>query len=415
MDILEYLKKRQSELEYNNHPISDKDENFKYLYCYGLGVMAIGNMKAITELQSCFEAILENICISQKSRSQIIIDINNYFDFRIAEFFKKINSKETQYCFMADIYKLYRLSLWSQEYCTGILSNYVKIFRFSNSECTFFEKFNKASMDHNVKAAIDCYKEFQREGYDISYKTLVYFFPEFDMEEHYYSINIKAGQTVVLDKPVQVDGDITIERGGSLLINGASVNMKGSIRTEGGRVRLHEARITVEDCTRPYFMDFKETAVANIENSFIDCGKNCGFLSQEAGRLIIKGSEIRRTAQMRAINFNGLSFLVEDTGFYSNASGAVALLGSAKMIMSRCNFNDAYADYGGAVYSESIGSVKIEHCSFNRCKATYLGSAVYFKYQKFGQFVSSCECNGCIGAGANIFNVYEDDFELKVR
>lgn len=415
MDILEYLKKRQSELEYKSHPMSDKDESFKYFYCYGLGVMAVGNLKAVTELQSCFEAMLDSICISQKSRNNIIIDINNYFDFRIAEFFKKINSKETQYCFMADIYKLYRLSLWSQDYCKGILGNYLKVFRFSDAECSFFEKFNKAAQEKDVEAAVKCYREFQNEGYDISYKILVYFFPEFDMKEHYNNIQIQPGQTVILDKPVQIDGDITIERGGSLLINGADVTIKGSVKTAGGRVRLHEARIKVEECAEPYWMDFKEIAVANIQNSFIDCGKNCGFLKQEAGRLIITGSEIRNTAEERAINFNGLSFLIKNTAFYNNDSGAVALSGPAKMVMSHCSFNDASADYGGAVQSESIGSVKIENCSFNRCRAAYLGPAVYFKYQKFGQFVSRCECNRCVPPGTEIFNVYEDDFELEMR
>lgn len=415
MDILEYLKKRQSELEYKSHPMSDKDDGFKYLYCYGLGVMAVGNLKAVTELQSCFETMLDSICISQKSRSQIIVDINNYFDFRIAEFFKKIQSKETQYCFMADIYKLYRLALWSQDYCKGILSNYLKVFRFSDAECNFFEQFNKAAQKKDVEAGVNCYRQFQYEGYDISYKTLVYFFPEFSMEEHYNSINIQSGQTVLLDKPVHIDGDITIERGGSLLINGADVNMKGSIKTVGGRVRLNEARIKVEECVEPYWMYFKETAVANIENSFIDCGKNCGFLRQDAGRLIVTGSEIRSTAAERAISFNGLSFLIKNTRFYDNDAGAVSLLGSAKMLMEHCSFNDASADYGGAVQSESIGSVTVENCHFNRCKAAYLGSAVYFKYQKFGQFVNGCECNGCIPPETEIFNVYEDDFELKIR
>lgn len=415
MDILEYLKKRQSELEYKSHPMADQDEGFKYLYCYGLGVMAVGNLKAVTELQPSFEAVLDSIYISQKSRNQIIVDINNYFDFRISEFFKRINSKEVQYCFMADIYKLYRLALWSQDYCRGILGNYLKVFRFSDAECSFFEKFNKAAQERNVEAAVTYYKEFKNEGYDISYQTLVYFFPEFEMEEHYKDINIEPGKTVVFDKPVVIDGDITVERGGSLLINGAFVSMKGSISTVGGRIRLNGARIRVEECGNGFWMDFKETAVVNIEDSFIDCGKACGFLKQEAGRLIISGSEIKRTKGERAVSFNGLSSIIENTEFYSNVSGAIGIYGSARMVLSQCSFNDASADYGGAVYSESIGNVKIERCNFNRCRADYLGGAVYFKYQKFGQYVKDCECNGCIPQDTCIFNVYDDDVELKVR
>lgn len=415
MDILEYLKKRQSELEYKGHPMSEKDEGFKYLYCYGLGVMAVGNLRAVTELQACYDKILGSICISQKNRNQIIIDINNYFDFRIAEFFKRINSKEMQYCFMADIYKLYRLSLWSQDYCKGILDNYLKVFRFSDAECNFFENFNNAAQQGNVETAVQCYRKFQEEGYDVSYQILAYFFPGFSMEEYYNNIDIKAGETFVLDKPSLIEGDITIERGGSLLINGAYVNMKGCIMTTGGRVRFDNARIKVEECESGYWMNFKETAVVNIENSFIDCGKTCGFIRQETGRLIIAGSEIRRTAGERAVSFNGLSSLIENTGFYNNVSGATGIYGSAKMVMKQCSFNDCYADYGGAVYSESIGNVKIENCNFNRCKAAYLGAAVYFKYQKFGQYARGCECNGCIPPGDGIFNVYEDDFELRVR
>ncbi len=415
MDILEYLKKRQSELEYKSHPMSDKDEGFKYLYCYGLGVMAVGNLKAVTELQPSFEAVLDGIYISQKSKNQIIVDINNYFDFRIAEFFKRINSKEAQYCFMADIYKLYRLALWSQDYCSGILGNYLKVFRFSDAECRFFERFNQAAQEKNVEAAVTYYKEFKNGGYDISYQVLVYFFPGFELEEHYNDINIKPGQTVIFDKPVVVEGDITIERGGSLIFNGAFASIKGSIKTVGGRVRLNGARIKAEGCGRSFLMDFKETAVVNIENSYIDCGKTCGFLKQEAGRLIISGSEVNRTAGERAISFNGLSMVIENTEFYNNASGAVGIYGSAKMVMNQCSFNNSTADYGGAVYSESIGNVKIERCNFNKCNANYLGSAVYFKYQKFGQYVSGCNCNGCMPKDSGIFNVYEDDIELKVR
>ncbi len=404
-----------------HHPMSEKDDSIKYLYCFGLGVMAVGNMKAITELQTHFDAVLDSIYISQKNRNRIIVDINNYFDFRITEFFSRVTSKEMQYCFMIDIYKLYRFALWSQDYCKGILANYLKIFRFSAAECEFFDEFNQAAQENNLSGAVDSYRKFQRNGYDISYRLLVYFYPDFSLEERYGDIHIKAGKTVILDKPSVIDGDITIERGGSLLINGAFISMKGFISTVGGRVRLKDARIRVEECGMDYWMNFKETAVAHIENSYIDCGKNCGMLSQEAGRLIVSDSEVRRTAKARAISFKGLSFYVKNTDFIGNASGAVEAFGGAKMIMDQCRFDNVAADYGGAVYSESIGNVKIEKCSFKNCRAAYLGPAIYFKYQKFGQYVKDCVCENCTSGGGpaspgeEIFNVYDDDLELKAR
>lgn len=415
MDILEYLKKRQSELEYVGHPMSERDENFKYLYCFGLGVMAVGNMKAITELQSYFDTVLDSIGISQKSRVQIMVDINNYFDFKITEFFKKMIVKDAQYCFMADIYKMYRLSLWSQEYCTGILDNYLKLFRFSKEECTFFEKFNQAAQKGDIEAATAHYRKFRREGYDISYQTLVYFFPGFSIEETYGDIHIEAGKTVILDKPTTINGNIIVDRGGTLLIKGAFVDMRGSIITKGGRVRLNSARIRIEKCDDPYWLNLSDTAVVHIEDSYIDCGNTCGFLSQDGGRLIVTGNEIRRTAIGRAIRFSGVSCLITDNEFASNNNGAVKLCDSAKCTIFHCKFDECTDDYGGAVFSESIGNVKIHQCSFRDCRAKYLGAAIYFKYQKFGQFVKECMCDECVPKDSQIFNVYDDDLELKIR
>lgn len=40
------------------------------------------------------------------------------------------------------------------------------------------------------------------------------------MEEYYNNIDIKAGETFVLDKPSLIEGDITIERGGYCLLTG---------------------------------------------------------------------------------------------------------------------------------------------------------------------------------------------------
>ena len=65
------------------------------------------------------------------------------------------------------------------------------------------------------------------------------------------------------------------------------------------------------------------------------------------------------------------------------------------------------------MYSESIGNVKCENCVFDECKARYLGAAIYFKYQKFGQFVKNCSCKKCVPEESQIFNVYDDDFEIQ--
>ena len=96
-DILGYLKKRQSELEKVSHPMVRYDDSFRYLYAFGLGVMALGNMKAMKELQEYFESLSVRLCISEKGREQIITDINNYFDFRLTECIEKVRETCIRY------------------------------------------------------------------------------------------------------------------------------------------------------------------------------------------------------------------------------------------------------------------------------------------------------------------------------
>lgn len=415
MDLLSYLKKRQSELECKHHPLIKLDDTGKYLYCFGLGVMAIGNMKAITELQEYFDMVLDAIALPQKAREKIIVHINNYFELHMTECLTKLKSKELQYCFVLDLYKMYGMSLWSQSYCEGILENYLQIFYFSNSEREFFRDFSDAAAKKQVDRAINCYKKFKADGYDISYQIMEYFFPEFYIEEEYKDILVKAGETYMLDKPATINGNVKVERGGSLLVQGAILRVNGHIDVDGGRIRFRDARVQVTDCDRDYLMQLKNTAVVQIDASFFDCGSCCGLLSQDAGRLLISGTQIHRTSNARCISFKGMSLLMSRCEFHVMRAGAVELLGAARVLIEDCSFIDGRGDYGGAIFSETIANVSISRCHFLRCEAKYLGAAIYFKHRKFGQLVKECDCEECKPKEDMIFNVYEDDFEMKIR
>ena len=76
MDVLAYLKQRQNELEKKRHPLSDRDSSFRYLYAFGVSVMTMGDMKAITELQDRFQFFLECLSIPAEQREQLMTDIN---------------------------------------------------------------------------------------------------------------------------------------------------------------------------------------------------------------------------------------------------------------------------------------------------------------------------------------------------
>lgn len=397
------------------HPYAQSEPSFQYLYCFGLGVMAMGNMRAITELQDYFEKILDEIHLPMKQREQIIVDINNYLEFRLTEVVNRVQRKEERYCFILDLYRLYNLSLWSQDYCEHILENYIQIFHFSQEERQFFWQFNEASKKASCEQAVEAYESFCKQGYEISYTTLKHFFPGFQLETAYASLIVAAGETLLLDRPVKIEGDITVERGGSLLLYGADVIMNGSIYMNGGRFRMRGATVRIGGCGTNYWLTLHRTAVVKIEDTEIDLGLHCGLLSQDAGRLIMTGSRILHAAKAYMLSFSGYSAMIDHCHFRHGRAGLLSIGQAAKMYVDDCAFVEGSAEYGGAIYSDSIGNVRIRRCHFERCQAKYLGAAIYFKYHKFGQLVQNCICQSCTPEEKPIFHVYPDDVEIKIR
>ena len=348
------------------HPYAHSEPSFQYLYCFGLGVMAMGNMRAITELQDYFEKILDEIHLPMKQREQIIVDINNYLEFRLTEVVNRVQRKEERYCFVLDLYRMYNLSLWSQDYCEHILENYIQIFHFSDEEREFFHQFNAASQKANCELAVKAYERFHEQGYEISYTTLKHFFPGFYLKTSYGSLTVAAGETLLLDKPVRIDGDITVERGGSLLLYGADVTMNGAIYMNGGRFRMRGAVVRIGGCSTNYWLTLHRTAVVKIEDTEVDLGLHCGLLSQDAGRLIMTGSRILHAAKAYMLSFSGYSAMIDHCHFRHGRAGLLSIGQAAKMYVDDCVFVEGSAEYGGAVYSDSIGNVRINRCHFER-------------------------------------------------
>ena len=146
MDVLSYLKSRQNELERVNHPFAQKDENFRYLYSYGIAVLALGNMKAITEIKDVFDYFLECIALPKNLQDKLMLDINHSFEFRLSETLKVLNSKDIQYCFLLDLYQLSSRTIWASEYCEKILDNYITLFHCTQAERDFLYEFNEARL-----------------------------------------------------------------------------------------------------------------------------------------------------------------------------------------------------------------------------------------------------------------------------
>ena len=63
----------------------------------------------------------------------------------------------------------------------------------------------------------------------------------------YQDIYIEAGKTLVLDKPTRIDGNVLVERGGSLLVDGADITIRGNIRVNGGRIQLCNSKKKIKN------------------------------------------------------------------------------------------------------------------------------------------------------------------------
>ncbi|MBO5483708.1 MAG: hypothetical protein J5979_00680 [Lachnospiraceae bacterium] len=387
------------------HPFRNKDNRFKYIYCFGLGVMSMGHMKAITETQDYFYEVLEQIALPEEDRQKILIDINNHFERRIEDVFVTISNKEEQYCFVMDLYQILKRTSWAKSYCSQVLENYLQVFQLSAMERIFFQEFSHAAEEQDMDRARKASQCFMEEGYVIRYDFLTWFYPGFIMEEEYEGLVIPAGKTVILDKPTQIHGDMIVERGGSLLIQGAVLKMQGCIQVNGGRVQIDHGEIYVLSCHAPFWLMLRDTAVVTIVDTMIDCHNQCGVLWQNMGRLLIEESWFRHTAVERAVVFSGQSIKISHTHFQQGTKGMIGLSGSAQAKIIQCDFKDASAEYGGAISSESIGEVFVQQCTFLRCQAKYLGNAVYFKHQKLGQNVMECSCQDCLPEGSDFFNL----------
>lgn len=390
------------------HPMTGTEPSFKYLYCFALGVMAMGNMRAITELQPYYDELLEKIQLQERFREQIIVDVNGHLEERLTDVLQQLCRKEERYCLILDLYQMQALALWSEDFCRSIVENYLEVFHLSDVECQFLKTFDNMARVGDVTGAVGAYERFRKQGYEVSYRVLSYFFPAYKRLSRFDGMTIHAGETVVLDGPVEIRGDIIVERGGSLLLYETDLHMQGGIRLQGGRIRFRDAVVQVTGCRQRYFLELQDTTVVQLENTEIDCGGCCGLLSQASGRLIIKNSTLRHSAGASMIRFAGSSALMERTSLIQGSGGLLCIEKAAKMNITRCLFQEGSRDYGGGVYSESIGTVTVCESRFIHCRAKYLGGAVYFKYHKYGQTVKDCRVKQCEPEEQPFFHTYEE-------
>lgn len=407
MDLLGFLKEKKGELSPVTHPYTYSDSTFKYLYCFGIGVMTLGHMKAISEMEDRFMTFLEMIKLNPTDRNRIIIDINNNFDYKITEVFKILDTKEKQYTFLSDLLKLSNGTLWSQSYCEEVINSYISVFGLDTLERNFINDFILLSRRKQTGEAIQRYRDFNQAGYEISYMLLKYMSGDLLIEETFTDLVIEHGETIVLDKPTLLNGTILVRNGSSLMIENAQVKINGTIIIDGGRIRMRHTNLFVTGTTDKSVIKVVESTQVLIEDSIIDCNFKGGFIQQAKGCLRIDNSRIMHTKNERAIVITGNYLILNGTNIEDALDGGLSIQNDTTSTIDDCNFYHCEAEHGAAIYSNAVYDTKISNSSFRNCVAKYLGGSVYFLTKKYGQELYGCHFVKCLPKDSNVFNDYQ--------
>lgn len=406
MELFDYLIEKRKNSGKRQHPFARTEEYFRRIYAFGIGVLAMGHMSAIEELKDQFNDFLSCVNLPGSFCDDVIIELNNNFDFRINEVFKKIDTKQKQYCFFLDLYLVSQHSKWSREYAEAIIHYYAQAFRFSGKEESFFKSFMSCAEKKDTETSIGIYENFLSQGHIISYAFLTYAFPSFHASKEYSALRLGEGQQMIIDRPTHVHGSIEVNSSSFLSIESTELTVDGGILVDGGKLQIKNCSIQIRDCREPFAVSIKNTAGVIAENLKMDAGGQCGFWHQLQGTLILENCSFTNAGINPGIYFNGRNLSIDSCSFSNCTEGGIYCTGSSSMNTVNSRFISCYAENGGGIYCDSMKDITVKSCKFEKCRAKYNGSAVYFKNQKFGQMVKNCEIINCTPETNAIFNAF---------
>lgn len=373
------------------HPMRERSAAYRYRYCFGLGVLAMGNMRAITELQPYYERLLRQLLPDQDQYAQIITDINNDLERHLELVRQTVCDRVDQCCFLMDIYKMCLMAVWSVDYCQAIFDQYTIMFQISKREREFICAFGEAAAKQDQTLAAEQYEQYEQLGGCMPFAVLRYIYPDFLWKQTQKGFTVHTGETIYLHGKQIIDGDILVESGATLWCEEVEITMDGAIRVQGGRVHFQNCEICVENCSQKYFITMTAGSSILLTATVLDCQSLCGAIYQQKGSLLVKDSRLCRSARVPLVHFAGEYAEFQNTGLQSGLEGLLVFEDPAKVYIHNCRFANGTRDYGGAIYSETFGSVRIRQCRFVECHAKYLGAAVYFQNYRCEQTISGCE------------------------
>ena len=277
------------------------------------------------------------------------------------------------------------------DYCQAIFDQYAIMFQISKREREFICAFGEAAAKQDQTLAAEQYERYEQLGGCMPFAVLRYIYPDFLWKQTRKGFTVHTGETIYLHGKQIIDGDILVETGATLWCEEAEITMDGAIRVQGGRVHFQNCEVCVENCSQKYFITMTAGSSIMLTATVLDCQSLCGAIYQQKGSLLVKDSRLCRSARVPLVHFAGEYAEFQNTGLQNGLEGLLVFEDPAKVYIHNCRFVNGTRDYGGAIYSETFGSVRIRQCQFVECHAKYLGEAVYFQNYRCEQTISGCE------------------------
>lgn len=423
MNVLDYLTQKKNSQVPHSHPFAQSSESFKFNYCFGLSVLVYGYKEQMPPTLDCFSSILNAIQLDEQIHKKLPLYVKSSFDLKINDVFRTITSKNEQYCFVADLYRLSFFGLISPTYSHDIIEGYTQVFNFSQSEKTFLKQFTELAYktldelqkktlsyyDAKFGSATQLYEIFKLSGYEISSIILEYIYPGFSVSNEIKDFVLNDGSIRRYESKLHIKGNIAISNCSTLIIEHAKVIIEGNILVENGKIIIKHSDIQLKQTNEQHFIMVKNTPSILIEDSTIDCNHQSAFLHQDSGHLKLQNVQVRNTVNNHALVFSGSSADIHSCNFENCGSGAILNQAKKELFIGSSTFQKCNGIQGGGILSQSSAGTTIYNCTFSDCHAKYLGAAVYFEHLKYGQNVQNCNFENCTPADNFLFNAYQSE------
>lgn len=421
MQVIDYLNKKKSIIANQQHPLQHYSYTFKNTYAFGLSVLVYGAKEQLPITLECLSSILNALQVDLEVQDKLCSLVHNHFDLKIQEVFRLIDTRDTQYCFIADLLHLINYGMISSIYSTELIDGFMQVFHFSNAEKQFITSFCSISykiqqeklsntvsyIDTKDDIAIELYQTFTKSGYTLPPSVITYIYPDFSLDTTYRDLSIKDGGIHQITSNTYIDGNISICNSSTLILDHASAWINGTIHVNSGKLIIRHSDLHLSDHTENYAILVEDSPTINIEASSINCQNKTSFLHQKSGHLKIQQSSILNTSQNYGLTFSGTIADISTTSFIDCQNGAIKNMASQEFFLGSCHFENCNSIHGGAIYSNSTASSTIYNCHFENCHAKYIGGAIYFAQLRYGQSVMQCTHNRCSPEDSVFFNHYE--------